>query len=104
MAPSTANSIKAAPIASSYATCRVGPATASSQKEPYSYMRRRAIMYLSKFEMEWEKFRNPYDTHRYLWQAFSETQVDQQRFLYRIERKGPRNGARVLVQSQCAPT
>lgn len=68
-------------------------------------------MFISRVEILWEAARNPYDLHRQLWRLFPgeerETresgEQDRQGFLFRVEERGTRRPARLLVQSRRAP-
>jgi len=61
-------------------------------------------MYLSEFIIEWPLHKNPYDIHRYLWDAFPGMPDEDRPFLFRaspVERGEP---IRVLMQSAIAPS
>ncbi len=68
-----------------------------------SVIRRGALMYLSKVQLDWSASRNPYEWHRALWQLFPNRPDDARNFLFRIEQQQAGKGAVLLLQSVIPP-
>lgn len=68
-------------------------------------------MYLSRIEIPWSIFRNPYRIHKDIWQLFpgmsreprKSRDEERQGFLFRMEGSHPGRPARLLLQSRQSP-